>query len=112
MILRPHLSTLFPYTTLFRSIRLKLVDERHRHAEVDVADVLAALEADRDAVAGSVEIVFRKRDVGRQSLPVLAAARVAHAEIGAAGALLDDGPHHRHVAAFRTERLERGVDRL
>src|SRR5256885_6301630 len=46
MIRRPPRSTLFPYTTLFRSVRGHAVDDAERHALFDLVDV-RRIEEDR-----------------------------------------------------------------
>ena len=51
-------------------------------------------------------------EVAREALPVLAAAAVRHTDARRAGALLDDGPHERDVAALIAERFRRQVDRF
>src|SRR5688572_32466273 len=38
MIRRPPRSTLFPYTTLFRSLRLGLADDAHQHGRGEVEE--------------------------------------------------------------------------
>src|SRR3712207_8131270 len=51
MIRRPPRSTLFPYTTLFRSVRLLLVDRREAEGVGDVVpDVEVALERDGEVL--------------------------------------------------------------
>src|SRR3712207_7896599 len=53
MIRRPPRSTLFPYTTLFRSRRLA---EQHAHARADVGD--AVLGIDRPQPANAALLIF------------------------------------------------------
>src|SRR5437016_11964364 len=48
MIRRPPRSTLFPYTTLFRSIRQVLAQDVERHLFAVVTEVMAYLAADED----------------------------------------------------------------
>src|SRR3712207_7666200 len=62
MIRRPPRSTLFPYTTLFRSVLEARV--RHGHAAVRVADAVADLE--RHAVQAAAEGHVRLRGVERE----------------------------------------------
>src|SRR3712207_8677137 len=71
MIRRPPRSTLFPYTTLFRSRRLELVAQR--------ALLVPQVQDDRPrlrAIVGAVEIAQR-REVEAQRLPHERAAVVA-----------------------------------
>src|SRR2546427_9058806 len=56
MIRRPPRSTLFPYTTLFRSQRAHQACERHEHepeADADAADILRPAAAGRRIAAAS-----------------------------------------------------------
>src|SRR5579872_3024839 len=93
-------------------IRLELVDVRHAHAEVDLAEVLTTLQRYRGAVAGAGEVVLREREAAAETLPVRATAAVADVDAGVARALLDHGPHERQVAALVAERFRRQVDRF
>ena len=72
---------------------LGLADVRDRDGDLRVADARAALEADRGAVAGAVDVVLL---VGQRAGEARAgdAARVACAQGGGAGALLFDLPVH------------------
>src|SRR2546426_7238224 len=66
MIRRPPRSTLFPYTTLFRSLRARLADAR-RERLVHVNDV-AAHVGDGDQMRDRVEgILERDREQDRKS---------------------------------------------
>src|SRR2546430_5984939 len=79
MIRRPPRSTLFPYTTLFRSASSRLDDAVPR---VDLLSPNAALE-------GDVALTSHRRSSGKKHLS------------GAAGALPEQGHHHRDRKSTR-----------
>src|SRR5256885_10800345 len=66
MIRRPPRSTLFPYTTLFRSIGVWSVEARVGEAGLELVGVDAEHQALGDAEAGAVE-VLRAVDRDRKS---------------------------------------------
>src|SRR5258707_6172388 len=66
MIRRPPRSTLFPYTTLFRSVIADELETRTRRA-VDLESVAAAIgcEIEFEAVGGQVGILVAERRIER-----------------------------------------------
>src|SRR3989442_2604982 len=64
MIRRPPRSTLFPYTTLFRSIRPPGLRRMRRQADGEEVDIEAAVEAlvERKAHISASEFVYIRRD--------------------------------------------------
>src|SRR5436309_9971898 len=63
MIRRPPRSTLFPYTTLFRSKSLPVVDDGHRLVGiVSRSDVVRALARDDALIAEDISRIFNDLD--------------------------------------------------
>src|SRR2546425_6955712 len=83
MIRRPPRSTLFPYTTLFRSQALQEPDVRHRCRELDVPHALAAdlrLDHFHATLVAHDPAMFHSLVLAAVTLPVLGGAEDLGAE--------------------------------
>src|SRR5690606_41689561 len=70
-LLRPPRSTLFPYTTLFRSMAQAGVLQRLADDGMDRQDVLAAGDFGKDAAKTTVQLDLRSDDVAEDAATVL-----------------------------------------
>src|SRR5256886_16890666 len=87
MIRRPPRSTLFPYTTLFRSVTCRLVREGRADAAVSAGNTGAML------AAGLLEI-RRLRGVNRPAIAVVLPTRRGPSVLIDSGANADGRPEH------------------
>src|SRR3712207_8978499 len=102
MIRRPPRSTLFPYTTLFRSPEAPDVDHRHLRALVALLDLVVAQDDDRVAVLvelvrGHAELVPRA-DQDRKSTRL----NSSHANISYAVFCLKKKKTHMNTSLYKT----------
>src|SRR3712207_7404920 len=83
MIRRPPRSTLFPYTTLFRSAGAQPVDEVHRALRRHLVEELPVDQHDRGVVAGGValQVLESDRAVGSGQIGRATRLNSSHANI-------------------------------